>query len=439
MQNAPENTGLPEGLIARLARRMARQDLYDSLLMALPPLGGSLFLLVFSNLPVKVPGSILLAAAALLAAALLVRMEGRGAGASRHYLAARLLDAKARGEERFVTLATLEPSAAPSFLMERLRRDAARLAPRVDLSKDFPYRVKRSFLISLIVSLILVLGLRLWPRIVSEGASGPALIRQAAEELSRTPRLAEWARTLLALADRLQEGHLSTDEKRGLIQEILKKMESRTGGSGQEQAGDVLGQAREILQGMERELRKNQGQGGELKTNLPQNREGGEKGSGSGGESGNDQKSAAPDKEGSGGKAAERPERGTEPKSGEGGQGGEKKGGEGREAKKDQEGTAGKGEGKAGSKSKVGEEIPQGRSPDPYGEKAEAGLRDGRFVTVQLPEEESGKSSRRGDSEKRGEVRPKVPLGNAPLGRPDTPDALPERQPMPLEYRGMIR
>ena len=433
---------LPERLVVRLARRMARQGLYDSLLMVLPPLGASLYLLLFSGFASRNLGSITLAAAALLAAGLLVRMGVRHADPPRVFIAARLLDERADGKERFMTLATLRSSTAPSFLLARLRQEAARLGARVDLGRDFPYRIKRSFFVSLIATLIIVLGFRLWPPMTSRGSLDPARVRQAAEELSRIPHLAEWARTLQVLADRLQDKHLSADEKRQLVQETLKKMENQSEQSRQGKGSDALGQAKGILQGVEQELGKSQGQGGELKTNLPQDEKGKEKGSGSGGESGDDQKSAALNKKDSGEAGANRPEQGTEQKSGEGGQGGEKKGGEGgksREGKKELEGKVSKEEGKSGGKSKVGEEIPKGQSPEPYGETAGAGLKDGRFVTVQLPEEETGKSTGASDSEKRREVRPKVPLGNVPLGRPDARDALPERQHVPLEYRGMIR
>jgi hypothetical protein len=418
---------------------MARQNLYDSLLALLPPLGASLYLLGFFYGFAPGAGAAVLAVTVFVAAGLLVAIRSRRAGASRVYYAARLLDEKAKGKERFVTLATLGPSVSPPFLLGRLRQEAARLGARVDLGRDFPYRVKRSFLVSLIASLMIVLGLHLLPRMRSQVSSDPGRIRQAAEELSRTPRLAEWARTLQTLADRLQDENLSANEKRQLVQQALQTIEKQLGKNRQQGGGgEELGEAAEILRGVEQELGKSGGQGG-VKTNLPQTGEGKEKGLGSGGGSGDDRKSSAEEKEGLGGEKAQRPDKATETKSGEGGRGGEKNGGEGREGKNDQVGLSGKEKGESGGKSKVGEEIPKGASPEPYGEKAGAGLKDGRFVTVQLPEEETGKSTGAGDSEKRREVRPKVPVGNVPLGRPETPDAHPERQHVPLEYRGMIR
>jgi hypothetical protein len=112
------------------------------------------------------------------------------------------------------------------------------------------------------------------------------------------------------------------------------------------------------------------------------------------------------------------------------------------QAGREPESTAGRREGSDGVGGKIGEEIPKGPAPDRYlkpGEKGGEGLQNGRFVTVQLPEEPAGDSTGGSDSDKRREVRPRLPVANVPLSRPGAPDPLPERQHVPLEYRGRIR
>ncbi|MBM4297816.1 MAG: hypothetical protein FJ143_08760 [Deltaproteobacteria bacterium] len=69
------------------------------------------------------------------------------------------------------------------------------------------------------------------------------------------------------------------------------------------------------------------------------------------------------------------------------------------------------------------------------------GLKNARYVTVQLPEEvgaeEKGQSSGTKNS-KNNRAGAKVPVSNTPLP-PHLPDAPTEQQRMPLEYRGIIR
>ncbi len=94
-----------------------------------------------------------------------------------------------------------------------------------------------------------------------------------------------------------------------------------------------------------------------------------------------------------------------------------------------------------GDKSK-GEEIPGGATPERFlqpGEQGEKGIKGARFVTVQLPEDKTEDSDAEGASGKRRKLLPKVPVSNVPLRQPDAPDAAPEKQPLPLEYRRLIR
>ncbi|HBA40876.1 MAG TPA: hypothetical protein DCZ05_14410 [Deltaproteobacteria bacterium] len=104
----------------------------------------------------------------------------------------------------------------------------------------------------------------------------------------------------------------------------------------------------------------------------------------------------------------------------------------------------GMGKEKAGGKGskRMEEEISREKTAERFlrpGEQGEKGIKGARFVTVELPEEEAGGSTGEGGLGKRRGFRPKVSTSNAPLRPPDSPDAAPEKQPLPLEYRGLIR
>jgi hypothetical protein len=110
--------------------------------------------------------------------------------------------------------------------------------------------------------------------------------------------------------------------------------------------------------------------------------------------------------------------------------------------------AAGKTQGKneeAGGRDKASEETPKGAPPAERfyqaGEKGKEGIKDARYVTVELPEEIAADSKGNPTSlrnSKETKNRPKVPLSNVPLPA-HVPDAPTETQQMPLEYRGMIR
>jgi hypothetical protein len=91
------------------------------------------------------------------------------------------------------------------------------------------------------------------------------------------------------------------------------------------------------------------------------------------------------------------------------------------------------------------EEIPQGMPPAERfhrpGEQAKEGVKGARYVAVQLPEELAAES--KGDGtlnkpSKAAKAYPSGPASNIPLPA-HVPDAPAEKQPLPLEYRGIIR
>ena len=69
------------------------------------------------------------------------------------------------------------------------------------------------------------------------------------------------------------------------------------------------------------------------------------------------------------------------------------------------------------------------------------GLKNARYVTVQLPEDVAAdaKGEKTGTRDSKGNrVGAKLPVSNTPLPA-HLPDAPAEKQQMPLEYRGIIR
>lgn len=437
-----ENKEWPEAAVVRLAKRLARQDLFDILVAALPPLAAALYLVeAHFSLAGKEAQALLFIVAAVASAAFLVVVARRRAGGSRFYEAARLLDDRVGGKDRFVTLATLGSSDAPYAMVAQLRREAAALAGAVNFGKEFPYRAKRSFFVSLAASVIVVLSFYLWPRVNFQPFPGAALVRQAADELSEIPYLADVAPMLHALADRLQDSSVPPDDETQLAQERSENVPSEAERSRvQGNQDDDSARSSEGPQGSQRDAGKGAGEGEGVKANLPQDGQGSEKRPDSG-DRGAAQKPAASGEKSSGGeekRQAERDAGGSD----DSGHGGEKMAGKSPQAGREPESTAGRREGSGGVGGKVGEEIPKGPAPDRYlkpGEKSGEGLQNGRFVTVQLPEELAGDSTGGSDSDKRREVRPRLPVANVPLSRPAAPDPLPERQHVPLEYRGRIR
>ncbi|TAJ91382.1 hypothetical protein EPO44_14565, partial [bacterium] len=151
-------SGSPERLVGRLVSHLKRHRLWDSLLLCIPPfLVFSLLVIFLYHSAWVARGSLIFVSAAVLGMALLLGLRRYRAAAPSVRIAARLIDERVEGKERFVTLATVDPSVCPSSLLARLRHEAAGLLHRLDLDRDFPYLVKRSFFQSLIGSLSAIL------------------------------------------------------------------------------------------------------------------------------------------------------------------------------------------------------------------------------------------------------------------------------------------
>ena len=447
--SAGEQPGLPETLVVRLASHLKRHALWDVLLLFFPPL------LVFSSIVIflyhsawvgretLIAGGVLFVGLALLTGFLRFRAVAPSRRAAAH-----LIDERVGGKDRFITLATIQPSLCPPFLLARLRREASGLMRHLDLAGDFPYRTKRSFFQSLIGSLSVVLLFLLFQQIGSIFAPAPARdneLAPLAQKLSPIPRFSKLARSLEMLAASMRDQGLSAAEKRSLIREVLKRVESQLAAERQlgGAANDLLNQAAGALRGMEQGLEKGQEQGaGGLNNDQTGEGKGSGKDSGqkgSGKEPG--ELSALEIKEQKGGQ----PERGERQEMGrkqaEKNHGGGEKDESGKEKSDEVKGMGKEEAGGKGGKY-MEEEIPRGKTAERFlrpGEQGEKGIKGARFVTVELPEEEAGGSTGEGGLGKRRGFRPKVPISNAPLRPPDSPDAAPEKQPLPLEYRGLIR
>ena len=442
-----EDAGLPEKLVGRLVSHLKRHLLWDSLLLSFPLFLAFFFLETFLYRSGAV-GLLLSASAALLGSALLFGLLRLRAATPSARIAARMIDEKVGGKERFVTLATVHPSVCPPFLFARLRHETAGFMPRLDLKRDFPYRLKRSFFQSLIVSLCAVLLFLLILQIGSIFATRAAPydeLARWAQELSRVPRFSQLAHSLEVLANHLRGQALAGAEKRSLIREALRRVE-RLLATEQEPGGaanDLLNQAANALRGLEEGLEQRQEHGA---SGLKDKSSGAEKGSGSGPEQGGKEEgwgglSGLSGKELTGAE----PERGGRQQAGvkqsEMDLAGAEREGKDRDKSREGRGTEKEETDNKGSKN-MGEEIPRGKAAERFlkpGEEGEKGIKGARFVTVQLPEEEIASETGQGGSGKRRELRPKTPVGNVPLRRPDAPDASPEKQPLPLEYRGLLR
>lgn len=436
----------PEKLLTSLLRRLKRHALSDSLLIFLPPLAVIFYLGVFSYRSAFLEQEIVIGlGAVVLGAALAVGILRHRSHLFSLRFAARLVDAKAESQDRFVTLATVDRSSCPSILLDRLQQEAAGLLERIHFRRDFPYRLKRSFIASAIASLsifiLFQLVLEVWP-LLNRDARAAREIGKLAREMSRVPALSELGRKLDALAVEVKKKGTDTVNSQPELPDLLKQIEAQLRAGNQQGAENgLLGKAAEALQKIGSGSHRSEGQGGgELKANVGGEGEGKEQKSSGIGKGEDQGQMSRPGESVKGGGPGTNEKQAGPGKS-------EQAGGEKTGAKPDGGyGSEGKARGESGRQDGRSrpEEIPrpQGAPPDRFvkaGEQGDKGLKGARFVTVQLPEEETGGSATEGGSGTRRALRPKVPVSNMPLRGPDSPDAPPERQPLPLEYRELIR
>ncbi|MBI4527499.1 MAG: hypothetical protein HY695_27200 [Deltaproteobacteria bacterium] len=443
----------PERIITQVITRLKTHALRDLLLMALPPLAALFYVGFFLHRAAWLSLEFFALTSLAMAGSLLVAglLRFRFSAASRS-LAARLVDQKAAAKDRFLTLATIDPSKAPSFFVERLRQEAATLVKRIHFKKEFPYRIKRSFFVSIVVSVCIILLFHLlWS--IAYRSSTPARpsedLRLLARKIEQAAVFPDLARKLESAAVKLQDENISEAEKQALIQELIKNLEQQlAAGSAGDARDDLLRQVRDALQGLERDFQKGSAQkgAGGIKSNLPDHREGQGTGSekGEGGEAKHSQLQDSKNQELRGEKSGKEKEPEPGKKQNEG-RGDRNQGTERRpeQAKQEKEEKGSKEKAESGSKGfkRQDEEIPQGPPPERFhkaGAEGKQGVKAARYVVVQLPDEFEAAAGE-GVSGKGKRVRAKTPASNAPLRSPDTPGAAGEKQLLPLEYRGLIR
>ena len=443
--------------IESLRRRLVFQALLQSALFFIPPLLAAWYIVFFlyrfawlgPDAMMAAAAIFLLAASALAAARFWPRQPSEKT-------AARLLDLKAGGADRFVTLATIEPSLERPELLSRLQAEAAALQGRVEFKRDFPFRVERPILHAFIGALVALLVFHLFFELLPFIKTKPpgAALAPLAERLSHVPGRAQLAARLKNLAAALDDPALSDDEKRALIRQAQSEIDRKLAGAGQsdqdsEGGRDLLSRAKEQLSGLREGLEQGQGQG---KGPGGQAGTGKQTGSGSGAGEG----AAAGQQKGSEGPAPSAGDR--EPtrseSTGPGGRAlrsgkpedgksiGEDAGND--PGRKPQYSNRLQSEGGAGGASKDGVEGPGSKSDGPTPQnflrpgEAGDGLKDARFVVVEIPEPEGGPATGSGEG-KRKSAGAGSPVGNLPLTEPERPEAAAEKQMLPLEYRGLLR
>ena len=486
----------PEEPIERLHRRLTRHALWHSALVFLPPLLAAWYIVFFlyrfawlSPDAVMASGALSLVAAAALTAA---RFRTR---APAPMAAARLLDEKSAAEQRFLTLATLGPSVGPAEFISRLKLEAAALARRVDFKRDFPFRVDRSIVNSIIAALLAVFLFLLALQYAPPLRSAPGnRLASASQKLAADPRFADLSAEMSALAEKLDVAGLATSEKQAMMSQIIEKLDQRIAVEGAE--GRDVTVLQETADEMREEVKRfDESSSIKLPFKVPSlgipipwikqpDNSGSGKGKGSSGQgegggaqnakgnSGGTQKSEQ--KNGGGGTEDGKGEkqRGVKMKDGqEQGEGNEaiqKSQGspekrpdaqtkQGRELKNEGEREGqkvspekkgqdeGDTKGRAGAKGEFKSDQARGggqsdkKTPERFGEKTSGELKekDLRYVIVQLPDEGGGASGSRETAGKKSASA--LPSANVPLAAPDEPRPAGEKQMLPLEYRGMIR
>lgn len=448
--------GSPEDFVHRLVRHLRNHVVSDSLLTFSPPVLALLYLLAVVYREAWIPALPLLLLAfgviviGLLAVILRIRPQVLSMPA-----AARLVDDKAEAKDRFITLATVELSPSSEAMLARLRREAMGMLSRVEIRRDFPYQLKRPFYWSTIGSLavILLFHLLVNSSLTKSGVSPQQRIRDLAEQMTHRPPLAEIARGLKTLADKLDNLQVASEEKQSLIDEMQEQIERQQDREQEQDNQNLLSDASSTLKSLEQETgggsqQEQKKDGGGVQSNASQEGQGEGKTSQGGGGDSKGELSAQLNPEMKDGKSAQ-----GDPQ----GKGREKNLGDQKQQKADQsdpsnpekttDESAGKmkqnSEGRSGKNRS--EEMPKDGPPaERYrqpGEQGPDGIKGAKYVTVQLPEEIVADSSGTTTSSKDGKEirnRPKLPISNVPLPA-HVPEAPAEKQRMPLEYRDLIR
>jgi hypothetical protein len=451
----------PENLVFRLVAQLSHHALWDSLLIFLPPVLALIYgAVVLSHAAwISDLASFLVIAVAVGLGVLVVLVRYRPLIPSVSS-AAQLVDQRSGANDRFLTLATIEPTHAPALLIARLSQETAGFMERVELKRDFPYKLKRSACWSFGMSLIAAILIHFLVPLAEPGTH-TLPVRQRlsglAEKMAQKPGLNGLAQELKTLAAKLEDPKIHQEEKQALAQEIEKKIEEQQKKEEQQENRDLLGEAASTLKGIEKEQsasgqdqqKDQQKGGGGIQSNLPQKGQGDSKQSEGGEGQSKSDPSMQPSKDMQSGNSTQgNPKQPDQEKNQQ--QSADAKGDQsnpnqpGNEQSKEKIGKSQGALKEGAGKDKASEEPPQGAPPAERFYKAgegKEGISGARYVTVQLPEEVAAdsKGASRATKESKGtRARPQVPLSNVPLPA-HVPNAPAEKQQLPIEYRGIIR
>lgn len=445
----------------RLIVRLSRHVLWDSLLLFVPPVAAVVFIVVLlfesswlNRNAAVVTASVILALGAL---GVFLRRRPRVPSVRR---VARLVDQKSGAKDHFLTLATIDSATQPSSFLARLRRQSEAFLHRLELKRDFPYRVKRSAYYSIGISLLGAMLFYLFLPTVHSArytAIGQERLRDLAQQMSAKPELRALGKELHDLATKLAQPETTPEEKRALVEKMERKLEEQQKKEQQKDNRDLLGEAASALAGKEQQQaasgqeqqEQNQGGGG-IQSNAPQDGQGENKESQGGSGESKGESSAQMTKEMGQGKSSQaNPKEPGQDKNRAGDAKNNQKqpdsnqpGNEPTQEKADK--AQGGSKDGAGKQRASEEPPPQGGPPTERFYKpgeGKDGLAGKGYVTVQLPEEVAADAkgeSRASKDAKNNRARSQVPVSNVPLPA-HVPNAPMEKQQMPIEYRGIIR
>ena len=461
MQATPhaQERSAAEILLDRLAVKLSQHALWDTLLLIVPPFGAAIYALAIlfrgATLDTWAIGIIVMLSFAGTVGATMVRYRR---SAPKIPQVAELADRQSGAKDHFLTLATLPSGNYPVSFILRLRRESSAFGNRIEIKRDFPYKIKGSAYGSMAASLLAVLLIQLIAPVVRGGtrvAPVEARLHQLADKMATKPQLKSLARQLEALAAKLEDPKATVQEKQQLAEQVEKQIEQQQKQENTQENRNLLGEASGALEGAEQQVASAQSRneqqkgGGGIQSNLPQKGEGESKESQGAGAGQEDSKTQSNSDIQQGNAGTPKPNQPAQDKNPQQGETADRNQTDPNQANKDpdkeQAGKTQNGSKEGAGKQQASDQPPpQGVAPAdrlyPSGE-GKQGLQGAGYVTVQLPEEiaaEGKFESRPSKDSKGGRSRSQIPVSNVPLPA-HIPNAASEKQQLPLEYRGMIR
>jgi hypothetical protein len=458
----PSNPERPENLVRRLVAQLNRHILWDSLLLFMPPAAAVVYILalLYQAAWLSQTAVVVTAIFTLALGAFAVSLR-RGPLFPTVRRAACLIDQRSGAKDHFLTLATLDPASQPSALLTRLRLQAEGFLTRIELRRDFPYKLKRSAYWSLGASLITAILVHLLLPVVQSArySTVQERLREIAQQMAAKPGLRTLANDLQTLASKLDDQKISRDDKQALAQDMEQKIKEQQKNEEQKDNRDLLSQAASALNGMEKQQQVASGQdqekeqqkgGGGIQSNAPQDGQGeNQQSRGGSGESKGESAAQSQEKMDQGKSAQANPkEQGQEKNQAGDAKNNQNQSDPNQPGKDPSKEKAGKTEG--GSKDGAGKQQAPEEPPPQGGPQADRFYKPGEgkeglaakgYVTVQMPEEliaDAKGESRATKESKNSRTRTQVPVSNVPLPA-HVPNAPTEKQQVPIEYRGIIR